>query len=75
MMTSSQEATIYSLLDDVMNIDYLARKQIEDNLKNGTFTFGRAVQCIQWLNNQIDTIQNGGNYSQTDISKSLKNKI
>lgn len=75
MMTSSQEATIYSLLDEVMNIDFVARKQIEANLKDGSFTFGRAVQCIQWLNNQLDTIQSGGNYSQTDIAKSLKNTI
>jgi hypothetical protein len=77
MMTDSQRITITALLDRVINIDYSAKLNIENNLAHKSFTYGRAVQCIEWLNNQItgDEISNGTNYNQTDIAKKIKREI
>jgi len=56
-------------------IEYEVKEELYRELK-GVIDQQRAEELLEYLyNNQIDPIQSGGNYGQTDIKNKLKREL
>jgi hypothetical protein len=72
-ISSSQMIQIENLLQS-SSVGETIQEKIQTEMED--MTYSRASDCIEYLkNNQLDPVEAGANYNQTDIQKKLDQKV